>query len=63
MLFPAAALPRLLLKARGMENSWHSGKMKREEIKHCHHAHDSSQLQFIMSNFLQFIVKNSNLRH
>lgn len=33
MLFPAAALPRLLLKARGMENLWHSGKRDDEEEK------------------------------
>lgn len=30
MLFPAAALSRLLLKARGMENRWHSGSIKEE---------------------------------
>lgn len=31
MLFPVAALPRLVLKALGMENSWHSGKRRKGE--------------------------------
>lgn len=35
MLRPAAALPRLLLKALGMENSWHSGERGRFQTHTC----------------------------